>query len=40
VPSVGRNAASGAIVIAACLSGSTAAEDKGPDHSGLYFNAR
>lgn len=38
VPSVGRSAASGAIAIAACRSGSTAADDNGPDHPGRYFN--
>jgi hypothetical protein len=30
VPSVGRSAASGAIAIVVCRSGSTAADDKGP----------
>lgn len=38
VPSVGRSAASGVIAIAACRSGSTAADDNGPDHPGRYFN--
>ncbi|MGZ2449556.1 hypothetical protein ACVIRO_002310 [Rhizobium ruizarguesonis] len=35
-PSVGRNAVSGVIAIAACRSGSTAADDNGPDHPGRY----
>jgi hypothetical protein len=38
VPSVGRSAASGVIVIAVCRSGSTAADNNGPDHPGRYFN--
>ncbi len=40
VLSVGRSVASGVIVIviAVCRSGSTAADNNGPDHPGRYFN--
>lgn len=38
VPSVGRSVVTGAIAIAVCRSGSTAADNNGPGDPGHYFN--